>query len=159
MRKQQPLTTYDAVKEKALRLLEFRSHSEKELRDKLSRSGASEENIELTLDFCRRYGFVNDAAFAKRKAQDLFNLKKLGTRRIQNELKMLGIPEEYITEALYELDSEKEQQTLLDLAQKKLRGDFTDKNKDKCIRFLIYRGYDIYAIKEAIRTLEALNEI
>ncbi|MCH5212500.1 MAG: regulatory protein RecX [Oscillospiraceae bacterium] len=159
MRKQQPLTTYDAVKEKALRLLEFRSHSEKELADKLRRYDASEENIELTLDFCRRYGFVNDASFAKRKAHDLFNLKKLGTRRIRNELKMLGIPDEYITEALYELDDEKEQETLLNLAEKKLRGDFSDKNKDKCIRFLIYRGYDIYAIKEAISTLEAIDEI
>ena len=159
MKKQTPLTSYEAVKDKALRLLEFRSHSEKELSDKLRRYGASEENIELTLDFCRRYGFVNDKSYAERKAQDLFRLKKFGTRRIENELKMLGIPDEYIKEALYELDEDSEREMLLDLARKKLRGDFTGKNKDKCIRFLLYRGYDLYDIKDAIDTLEAENDI
>lgn len=159
MRKSQILTTYEAVKEKALKLLEYRSHSEKELADKLRRYEASEENIELTLDFCRRYGFVNDESYAKRKAHDLFKLKKLGTRRIRQELKMLGIAEEYITEALYELDADTEQDMLLELARKKLHGDFTDKNKDKCIRFLVYRGYDLYAAKDAVRTLEASDDI
>ena len=48
---------FDEAKEKALRLLEFRSHSEKELSDKLRRAGARVEDIEEILDFCRNYGF------------------------------------------------------------------------------------------------------
>ena len=34
--------TFDEAKDKALRLLEFRSHSERELSDKLKRAGAKE---------------------------------------------------------------------------------------------------------------------
>jgi len=38
--------TFDEAKDKALRLLEFRSHSERELSDKLKRAGAKEEDID-----------------------------------------------------------------------------------------------------------------
>ncbi len=158
-RKQQPLTDYDAVKEKALRLLEFRSHSEKELSDKLKRLGASDEHIEAALDFCRGYGFVNDREFARRKANDLFNLKHFGGRRIRNELKVLGICDEFIDEALCGLDEEDEHDALRGLLEKKLNGDFSDKNKDKCMRYFIYRGYDLYDIKDAIRLLEEEYEV
>ena len=38
--------TFDEAKDKALRLLEFRSHSERELSDKLKIAGAKEEDID-----------------------------------------------------------------------------------------------------------------
>ncbi len=154
MRKQKPLVTYEAVKEKALRLLEFRSHSEKELRDKLKHQEASDEHIELTLDFCRRYGFVNDESYAQRKAKDLMNLKKYGIRRIRSELKAKGIADDIIESSILALDTENEQTTLRNMLEKKIKNDFSQKNKDKCIRYFIYRGYDIYDIKDAIRSLE-----
>lgn len=153
-KKQQPLTTYEAVKEKAFRLLEYRAHTEKELADKLRRLDASEEHIDETLSLCRRYGFLNDEAYAKRKAKDLFNLKKYGIRRIRQELKMKGIADEYIDSAVAELDTEDEQQTLIRLTEKKLNGDFSEKSRNRCIRYLMYRGYDLYSVKDAIRQLE-----
>ena len=91
MRKKTVLDTYDKVKEKALRLLEFRSHSEYELRQKLHIAGASDEHIEQALEFCRHYGFVNDKSYALGKARDLINLKKYGLRRVKSELKMKGL--------------------------------------------------------------------
>lgn len=148
MRKKESLNTYEAVKEKALRLLEFRSHSEHELKMKLRRAGADEDNIEAVLAFCREYGFVNDADFAARKAADLFRLKKYGRRRIENELRELGIPDEYITTD--GLDADEERANLRALAEKKLGGDHSKKSKDKCIRFLIYRGYDYYDIMDVM---------
>ena len=80
--KKQELTTYQQVKEKTLRLLEFRSHAEGELKMKLKRLGASDEHIEEALSFCRNYGFVNDEDYAFRKAKDLCNIKKYGRHRI-----------------------------------------------------------------------------
>ena len=159
MYKKKTLDTYDAVKEKALRLLEFRSHSEHELTQKLKRAGASDDNIEQTLIFCREYGFVDDTAFAKRKAADLLNLKKYGRRRIYSELKALGIDEDDITAAMEELDPDAEQRNLEALAEKKLGGDTSRKNIDKAIRFLVYRGYDIYDIKDIMSGLEVSDDI
>ena len=114
---------YDEAKEKALRLLEFRAHSEKELRDKLKIAGAKEEDIETVLDFCREYGFVNDRQFAKMKARDLKNLKKYGLQRIKSELYQKGISAEYVEEAVSEID-EDEAETLLPLCGEKAQRKF-----------------------------------
>ena len=49
--------TFDEAKDKALRLLEFRSHSERELSDKLKRAGAKEEDIVKFLNFAEITAF------------------------------------------------------------------------------------------------------
>lgn len=56
-------------------MLEFRSHSERELSDKLKIAGAKEEDIDEILEFCRNYGFLDDRKYAIAKAKDLKNLK------------------------------------------------------------------------------------
>ena len=126
--------TFDEAKDKALRLLEFRSHSERELSDKLKRAGAKEEDIDEILEFCRNYGFLDDRKYAIAKAKDLKNLKKYGKRRIKSELYSKGIDAEYVEEAVSYLD-EDEEDMLLPLVEKRLKGDFEKKNIDKCIRY------------------------
>ncbi|MBQ3124861.1 MAG: regulatory protein RecX [Clostridia bacterium] len=158
MRKQQTLDTYDKVKEKALRLLEFRSHSEFELTQKLRHHGASSEHIEDTLEFCRRYGFLNDVSYAQRKAHDLIYLKKYGIRRVKSELKVKGISDDIIENVISAIDPDAECDALVGLVEKKLRGDFSDKNSDKCIRYFVYRGYDIYDIKDAMQTVKERSD-
>lgn len=141
--------TYEQAKEKALRLLEFRSHSEKELSDKLKRAGAEHEDIVTILGFCREYGFVDDRKYAVSKAKDLQNLKKWGKRRILQELRVKGISAEDAEAAMWELDDE-EEDTLYPLVVKKLAGDFEKKNTDKCIRYFLYRGYELGDIKRCV---------
>ncbi len=150
-----PRLDYEKAKEKALRLLEFRSHSERELSDKLKRAGANDEDIEKILAFCRNYGFVNDGEYARKKALDLKNLKKYGKRRIYRELQVRGISKEDIENALSQIEDGEEAEELYPLVQKKLKGDFDSKNTDKCIRYFIYRGYDISDIKRCIERIKA----
>ncbi|NDO19904.1 regulatory protein RecX [Lachnospiraceae bacterium MD329] len=144
--------TFEQTKDKALRLLEFRAHSERELTDKLKRAGAKDNNIEEVLEFCRNYGFVDDRSFAVKKARDLKNLKRYGIRRIKSELYSKGIAAEYIEEAVAELDDNEEM--LIPLVEKKLGGNFEKKNVDKCIRYFIYRGYSFSDIKNCIDELK-----
>lgn len=151
--REQKELTFNEAKDKALRLLEFRAHSERELTDKLKRAGAREEDIDGILDFCRNYGFVDDRAYAVRKARDLKNLKRYGIRRIKSELYAKGIDAEYIEEAVNELDGD-ESEMLLPLVEKKLGGNFEKKNIDKCIRYFIYRGYSFGDIKNCIDTIK-----
>ncbi len=144
--------TFEQTKDKALRLLEFRAHSERELTDKLKRAGAKGNDIEEVLEFCRNYGFVDDRSFAVKKARDLKNLKRYGIRRIKSELYSKGIAAEYIEEAVAELDDNEEM--LIPLVEKKLGGNFEKKNVDKCIRYFIYRGYSFSDIKNCIDELK-----
>lgn len=147
------ILNYDETKEKALRLLEFRSHSEKELADKLKRAGSVDEDIEKVLDFCREYGFVNDEQYAARKAHDLQSLKKYGRQRIVMELRQKGIAEEFIDSALLDLE-ESEEDILYPLVQKRLGGNFEKKSIDKCIRYFIYRGYSFRDIKSCVERVK-----
>lgn len=158
MRKQLPLDTYEKVKEKALRLLEFRAHSEYELASKLRRADASEENTEKVLDFCRRYGFVNDESYAARKAADMIHLKKYGMSRVRSELRAKGIGDDIIQNALESIGTEHESDILTPLVAKKLRGDFSQKNTERCLRYFVYRGYNIYDIKNAVDTVKERSE-
>ncbi len=152
--KQNEPLTYEQAKDKALRLLEFRSHSEKELREKLRRANALHDDIDRIIEFCTEYNFINDEDFARRKAADLKNLKKYGKNRIKNELYVLGIDSYIIDEIISEMDFENEEERLYPLIEKKLGNDFERKNIDKCIRYFIYRGYDLSDIKRCIEQIK-----
>lgn len=158
IREKKELTPQDA-KEKALRLLEFRSHSEKELRDKLLRAGAKEEDLPPIFEFLREYSFLNDSEYAKKLASDLQNLNKFGKRRIRDELKSRGIYGEDLENAMLEL-SDEEEEKLLPLMERKLGGDFEKKNIDRAIRYFVYRGYSFDDIKSTIEQIrgEALED-
>lgn len=139
---------YEAVKEKALRLLEFRTHSEFELAEKLRRLGASEENINKTFDFLHEYHLTDDRLYAEKLACDLSNLKKFGKHRIKAELARRGIDREIISEVLDEIETDEGEQ-LLPLMEKKLAGDFDRKSKDRAFRYFAARGYGFDDIKRA----------
>lgn len=140
------------TKEKALRCLEYRSHSEKELFEKLKRAGAKEEDIPAVMDFLKEYGFIDDAKYALRLAKDLQNLKKYGKHRIIAELKFRGIASEYIDDALMELDGD-EKDALYPLVERKLGKDFDRKNVEKVVRYFSYRGYSYDDIKSCIEQI------
>lgn len=145
------------AKEKALRLLAFRAHSEKELSDKLILAGAKKEDLPYVLSFVKEYGFVNDAEYAVHLAKDLQNLKKYGKRRIVQELKKRGISAEYIENALWEL-SDDEESTLFPLVERKLGGNFEQKSIDRAMRYFALRGYDFDDIKACIEKIRENGE-
>ena len=154
MRKpQKPLETYEETKEKALRLLEFRNHSETELKRKLLSAGANEENIEKTLEFLKEYHLLNDEAYADCLARDLKNLKGYGKNRIKNELLARGISKDTADEVLLKL-GENDTERLREQIKKRLKDDFDKKNKDKAIRYFIYRGYSFEEIRDCINSIE-----
>lgn len=145
--------TAEQTREKALKYLEYRAHSEKELADKLRRAGAQDEDIKNTLDFARTYHFLDDADYAYRLARDLKNLKKYGSYRIRQELKFKGISEEYISAAMAQFEDCDEADALLPLVERRLRGNFEQKNIDKVIRYFAYRGYRFEDIKRCVEKI------
>lgn len=142
--------SFEAAKEKALQLLEFRTHSERELADKLRRAGADAEDIERIKDWLREYSLLNDAQYARNKAHDLKKFKKFGRRRIEQELYHKGISSENIAAAIAELDFDDTEEYLYPRVKKKLSGDFERKSIDRCIRYFMYRGYEFSDIKNCI---------
>lgn len=146
--------TKEETKEKALRLLEFRSHSEHELREKLRLKGAKDEDIDEVIEFLCEYSLLDDLKYALSKARELATLKKFGKIRIVADLKSRGIRDEYIAEAISELEID-ECEVLSGMLERKLKGNFEQKNIDKAIRYFAQKGYRISDIKNAISNLES----
>lgn len=130
-----------------------RPHSEKELRDKLTQKGASEEDIETVVALCVDYGFVNDQEYAGMIVRH-YAASGYGPGRIRMELRRRGVPQELWDEALEELP---EGTDAIDrLLAARLRGkDLSDrKERDKAANALFRKGYswdDIRAAMERLR--------
>ena len=114
-------------------------------------AGAKDDDIDSALAFCVEYGFVNDENYAVCLARDLNKIKKYGKQRIYLELKNRGLSAENIEAALSEIEDDTD--VLLQMIEKKLKGDFSRKNCDKAIRYFMYRGYGLTDIKNSIERL------
>ena len=96
------------AKEKALYLLEYRSHSKKELADKISRT-TSREAAEAAVEKMEELGLMNDEAYARQLAGTLLEKKGYGLRRARQELLQKGIDRELVEELLEELAPDPEE--------------------------------------------------
>lgn len=96
------------AQEKALYLLEYRSHSKKELEDKIARAAASRDAARAAAEHMEELGLVNDEAYARELARTLFTRKRYGANRVRQELRLKGIDDELIQELLEEYGDEEE---------------------------------------------------
>lgn len=145
--------SFPEAKEKALTYLEYRIHSQKELSQKLKRAGANDEDIEKIMLFLKEYKLIDDRDYAIKYANDLKNLKKYAKKRIYQELILKGIDKEIIEEVLSNMEAT-DINVLSKMIEKRLRGNFDNKNKERILRYFIYRGYNIDEIKTCIYNLE-----
>lgn len=155
------LATEEAQKafDNAVRLLSFRSRSEKELRTRLTQKGFEENWIDKAIEKLKYYGYLSDESFARMFAKDRQNVKKLGSRGIKAELKQKGVDNEIIDEVIEEICSdEKELEQAIALCEKKYRTigkDPLPKQKQKLLQFLVRKGYSFDIAGKAIAAVLA----
>ena len=94
------------AREKALYLLEHRSHSKRELTEKVARSGASRQAAQAAADRLEELGLLDDRAYARDLARELVERKRYGLRRVRQELARKGIRGELAEEVLAEYQEE-----------------------------------------------------
>lgn len=86
---------------KAMNLLAFRAHSEKELARKL-RQSVPAEAAEKAAAKMAEVGLVDDESYARALAQELFTRKKLAAPRVRMELARRGVSREIAERVLAE---------------------------------------------------------
>lgn len=144
------------AKEKALYLLEHRSHSKKELTEKIARTAASREAAQAAADRMEELGLLNDEDYARRYARELFTRKRYGPMRVKQELKIKGIAPELIDELLAEYqDEDATLENMRALLQKKYPG-WADDEKDRRRAFAALQrlGYSYSDIRRAMEADE-----
>ena len=135
--------------EKALYLLEHRSHSKKELAEKIQRT-TSKEAAKAAADRMEELGLVNDRDYAKRYAAELFNRKGYASRRAQYELLQKGIDKEVIAEMIEELEPEPVEKIKEIIERKYLRYLQDEKGYRRAVSGLQRLGYRYEDIKRAL---------
>jgi regulatory protein len=143
--------------EKALYLLEHRSHSQKELADKISRV-TSREAAEAAAHHMVEIGLVDDEAYARSLAAELLGRKGFSASRVRNELLQKGIDKE-LAEQIIEETAPDPVEKIMELIHKKYRAKLDDeKGCRRSIAALQRLGYRWGDIRTALNQFKNEDE-
>lgn len=158
-KKQTPLSKAEAYL-KATSFCAYQERCRQEVREKLYNYELADTEVEEILEKLENEKFLNEERFARAFAGGKFRLKKWGKIKIRQELKMRGIPEEYIRKGLQELNEEEYTDVLTSLLEKKKNSERlknTAEDKQKLLRFALSKGYEQDLIWDGINALFAAN--
>ena len=151
--------------EKAARLAAFdllarKSWSGRDLTRRLRRRGAPAEIAQAVVADLTRRGYVDDQAFARWWAEARARGRRLGSRRLRQELATKGIPREMIEAAIAAAFEEiGESERALEAARRRLpallRGRQAGRASTRLADYLLRRGYPASAVRHAVSTLLA----
>lgn len=105
----------------ALNLLGARARSADELRRAMSKKLVPEDIAEELLSRFEAVGLVDDQAFATALVNTRTKVARRGSRRIRQELREKGVPEELAAEALAAVDPQDELEAAMAFAAKRVR--------------------------------------
>lgn len=144
------------AREKAMYLLEHRNHSKKELTDKIARTAASREAAKAAADRMEELGLVDDEAFARDYARELFLRKRYGAARVRLELRRKGIDSELIDSLLEEYgDEDAALENIRAVLDRRYAGWPEDeKTRRRAFAALQRLGYSYDLIRQALQTEE-----
>lgn len=146
--------SYPYALDKAISLLACRARTEKEIVDALRQNAYPEQTIARVMARLHEEGYVNDAAFAEQWV-NARAVKGMGARRIRQELRLKGVSQEEIDNALNSTDENDLLETAVKMAEKAARGKTLSDSSDrqKMIAALVRRGYDFSTAKAALQRL------
>lgn len=137
--------------DKALTHITSSMKTEREIRTFLTRKGYLSDVCDYVVEKMKRYGFLDDEAYARAYAESAG--KKKGSRLIAQELRRKGVSDRAIEAALADLSDESD--SAKKVLEKYLRGkDITDKKTvQKAYAHLISKGYDYDTARAALSAI------
>lgn len=152
---------YRHALDKAVAALATRACSRKEIEGKLLRIGYRPCTVEMVLYKLEREHLLDDADFARQWVEA--RCKKLGRRRIAQELRQKGISAEQTDEALKQVDEEEQLACAASLASKALgrakSGEDPRKTAQRIIAAIVRRGYGYDVARKALQqVMDSITE-
>ena len=137
----------------ALNSLDYRDHSEKEIRAKLMRKHGA-EYVDEAVEKLIELDLINDRRYAENYARELFEHKKFGKIRIKSELIAKGIASDIASDTVISLFEDEEPdniQRIVDIIEKKYYNRMNDEvGRKKVFSALQRMGYTFSDIREAM---------
>jgi regulatory protein len=138
--------------ELAYRAVARRDRTVAELRTYLERKRVEPAAIEAAVEELVEAGYLDDARYAQRFAEDKRTLERWGSERIARDLRRRGVGPDQVEAAvsLHDRDSELETALML-LGARFPTPPTSDKDRDRAWGFLVRRGYEPDLAYEAVR--------
>ena len=138
--------------ELAYRALNRKERTVAELRAYLEGKRVEPESIDGAVEELTAAGFLDDARYAQRFAEDKRTLERWGSERIDRDLRRRGVPDHLVEEALARTAPEDELgDALALLAQKVPEPPADDRSRDRAWRMLVRKGYGPELAYDAVR--------
>ncbi|MCQ2309648.1 MAG: RecX family transcriptional regulator [Bacteroidales bacterium] len=146
---------FDSVLKKILHYCSYQDRCISEVKTKISTFDISSSDKERIMQLLIDEGFIDDKRFANTFVRSKIHLKKWGVNKIRMSLKMKGISDDIISEALSEIDRDFYREDLIKILKAKKINESDDfKRKAKLAQYAIQKGYEPALVWETIKNLE-----
>jgi regulatory protein len=135
--------------------LGHRDRTVAEIRRHLERKRIEPAGIDAAVAELERQGYLDDARFAGRFAEDRRNLDAWGADRIERRLVALGIEPSLAAAAVAGEGEHDELAAAVALLRRRLRdAPRTDRDRERALGLLARRGYELELAYDAVRAFE-----
>lgn len=145
------------AKLRAMNLLQKRSYTEKQLRDKLKAGSYPERIVDEALEYVKSFRYVDDYQYAVDYIT-CYETRK-SRKKLETELIMKGVSKAVITDAFREWENQggtQDEVTMIQelLVKKHYTPECDVKEKNRIYSFLLRKGFAIEKVQEAMRISE-----
>ncbi len=138
----------------AYRYLGRRDRTVREVRQHLELKRVEPATIDAAVAELARAGYLDDARYAARFAEDRRSLDSWGTERIERKLQAVGVAAEHVRAALALQDAADERGAAIDALRRRYpTPPATPRECERALGFLVRKGYAMELGYEAIRAV------
>lgn len=148
----------DVILKKVLHYCAYQDRCTQEVRTKLSTFDMPDAEKEKIVKLLVDEGYLDDERYASTFVRSKIHLKKWGVNKIKMSLKMKGISDEIIGNALSEIAPEIYKDELIKvLKAKKINDTDPYKKKAKLAQYAIQKGYEPSLVCDALRHFDRIE--
>jgi len=139
----------------AYRYLGHRDRTVAEVRRRLEAEQVQPAVLEEALAELEHQGYLDDARYAKRFAEDRRTIDAWGAERIERRLIAVGVEPALIAAALDERDAGEELEAALAVLRRRFqRAPSDDRSRERALGMLVRKGYELELAYDAVRAFE-----
>jgi regulatory protein len=139
----------------AYRFLGRRDRTVAEVRERLHADEIDADVIDETIEELARQGYLDDARYAQRFAEDRRTIDAWGAERIERRLLAVGVAPALIAAAIGERGAAEELEAALVVLRRRFpRAPTDDRDRERALGMLVRKGYDLELAYDAIRAYE-----
>jgi len=152
MRLMDPELRLQHARDLAWRALNLRDRTVAELARVLAAKRVEPATIDAVLGELREQGYLDDARYAQRFAEDRRRLDAWGAERIERKLLSLGVDRDLIAAAVGEQDPAGELAAAVAILDRRFpEPPRTPRERDRALGVLVRKGYDLELAHDAVR--------